>query len=767
MSTDVQHHFAPPNVPNSGGFNNAAKLALLQQSVLRNRVPPGPIFTNTGLTPEELLAAKKPFTRKSVDYNASMINMIENRIWQRDYRDRPLMQADPGYIPLMTPTMDYPENAANAVATKFVRTAMNKMKCPVFSITWTPNGRRLLTGSSSGEFTLWNGLQFNFETILQAHDAPIRAMTWSNTGLWLLSGDHNGFIKYWQTNMNNVKMFQAHREVIRDICFAPTDNKFASCSDDATVRIWDFFSGAEERVLRGHGADCKTIHWHPTKCLLVSGSKDAQQPMKMWDPKSGRSLNTLFPHKAAVTCCRFSPDGNWLASGSRDHVIKLFDIRNMKQEMNTLRGHKREVLCLNWHPLYGHMLVSGGGDGSILYWDISLDKQVGGVENAHDGIIWDIKWHPLGHIVASASNDFATKFWTRNNPGDRMRDKYNLNLDEELETEELVANQEPDPRAVNNINNENAEVEYQEVDTTIPALNPEETARIPKERRKRYMPPQFTIDAFGVGEKIRRGDKRIDPRFKIMWNSYQRPDLLREEYEDHNVPTYDGGDLPIYDRNEPILNNEAPPPWQSNSRRNPLANRGFRDRDDYDDRSRDRDRDFDRFRDRDDRFYDRRFGDGGGGRDHDDRRDRDRDRDRDSYNNGYSRSGDRDYNVDQRHDEVPSYRDFDFRGQQQQQQPPADRRYPPGGDIDYRNSNGGPPPPRMPNDIRGPGPHRDSYGDRPPHPHQASRFPGPAPNGNGPMYRQPIVNPLHPNNRPGAVRPPRGQSGKGGLNWYS
>ena len=60
---------------------------------------------------------------------------FQNRIWQRDYRDRPLMQADPGYIPLMTPTMDYPENAANAVATKFVRTAMNKMKCPVFSIT--------------------------------------------------------------------------------------------------------------------------------------------------------------------------------------------------------------------------------------------------------------------------------------------------------------------------------------------------------------------------------------------------------------------------------------------------------------------------------------------------------------------------------------------------------------------------------------------------------------------------------------------------------
>ena len=81
MSADVQHHhhqFGPPHMSNPNAFNNAAKLAMLQQSVLRSRgVPAGPIFTNTGLTPEELLAAKKPFTRKSVDYNASMINMIE------------------------------------------------------------------------------------------------------------------------------------------------------------------------------------------------------------------------------------------------------------------------------------------------------------------------------------------------------------------------------------------------------------------------------------------------------------------------------------------------------------------------------------------------------------------------------------------------------------------------------------------------------------------------------------------------------------------
>lgn len=43
-------------------------------------------------------------------------------------------------------------------------------------------------------------------------------------------------------------------------------------------------------------------------------------------------------------------------------------------------------------------------------------------------MIWSFSWHPLGHILATGSNDQATKFWSRNRPGDSMRDRYNLGL---------------------------------------------------------------------------------------------------------------------------------------------------------------------------------------------------------------------------------------------------------------------------------------------------------------------------------------------------
>uniref|UniRef100_A0AAX7SYM1 WD repeat domain 33 n=1 Tax=Astatotilapia calliptera TaxID=8154 RepID=A0AAX7SYM1_ASTCA len=159
---------------------------------------------------------RKAVNRKTIDYNPSVIRYLENRLWQRDHRDFRAIQPDAGFYNDLVPPIGMLSNPMNAVTTKFVRTSTNKVKCPVFVIRWTPEGRRLVTGASSGEFTLWNGLTFNFETILQAHDSPVRAMTWSHNDMWMLTADHGGYVKYWQSNMNNVKMFQAHKEAIRE-----------------------------------------------------------------------------------------------------------------------------------------------------------------------------------------------------------------------------------------------------------------------------------------------------------------------------------------------------------------------------------------------------------------------------------------------------------------------------------------------------------------------------------------------------------------------
>jgi polyadenylation factor subunit 2 len=117
-------------------------------------------------------------------------------------------------------------------------------------------------------------------------------MVWSHNDNWMISGDQGGIIKYWQPNMNNVKAFQGHKESIRGLAFSPTDSKFASCSDDVTIKIWDFAQTREESELKGHGWDVKCVSWHPYSSLLVTGSKD--NLIKLWDAKSATNVATLY-----------------------------------------------------------------------------------------------------------------------------------------------------------------------------------------------------------------------------------------------------------------------------------------------------------------------------------------------------------------------------------------------------------------------------------------------------------------------------------------
>ena len=91
---------------------------------------------------------RKSVMRKTVDYNSSFMAMIERRVWQRDARDKRALQADVLHYPSLLPPVDAPENPTNAVTTKFVKTATNKMRCPVFTLDWTPEGPRLITGAS-------------------------------------------------------------------------------------------------------------------------------------------------------------------------------------------------------------------------------------------------------------------------------------------------------------------------------------------------------------------------------------------------------------------------------------------------------------------------------------------------------------------------------------------------------------------------------------------------------------------------------------------
>ncbi|XP_023548971.1 flowering time control protein FY-like isoform X1 [Cucurbita pepo subsp. pepo] len=372
---------------------------------------------------------RKLTQRRAVDYTSTVVRYMQLRMWQRDSKERTVLQSTPAAAIDMLPPAANSDNPSTSFAAKFVHTSINKNRCSINRVLWTPTGRRLITGSQSGEFTLWNGQSFNFEMILQAHDQAIRSMVWSHNDNWMVSGDDGGSIKYWQNNMNNVKANKsAHKESVRDLSFCTTDLKFCSCSDDTTVKVWDFARCQEERSLSGHGWDVKSVDWHPTKSLLVSGGKD--NLVKLWDAKSGKELCSFHGHKNTVLGVKWNQNGNWVLTASKDQIIKLYDIRAMK-ELESFRGHRKDVTALAWHPFHEEYFVSGSFDGSIFHWLVGHETPQIEITNAHDNSVWDLAWHPIGYLLCSGSNDHTTKFWCRNRPGDTARDKFSTGYNEQ------------------------------------------------------------------------------------------------------------------------------------------------------------------------------------------------------------------------------------------------------------------------------------------------------------------------------------------------
>ena len=213
------------------------------------------------------VAAQRARVRYTIDPAPSIISLLEDRVLHRDWRDRPVLQAHSAYArdvsgtmapaeaahddthsmhcclhalssTQMLPSFADPASAASGYCARHVHTSVNnRVRCAVHTVAFVPDKPRVVTGSAAGQFTAWNASTFNFDVVVQAHLRSIRSMRWSHDGEWMLSGDEGGVVKYWQSNMRPQEEFIAHPDAaVRAISFSPSDRKFATCSDDKTVR---------------------------------------------------------------------------------------------------------------------------------------------------------------------------------------------------------------------------------------------------------------------------------------------------------------------------------------------------------------------------------------------------------------------------------------------------------------------------------------------------------------------------------------------------
>jgi WD40 repeat protein len=156
---------------------------------------------------------------------------------------------------------------------------------------------------------------------------------------------------------------------------------------------------------------------------VPDGCAEAQGQVTLWDmsdPKQPKLLSDIRDgHTQRVKAIAFSPDGSYLASGSYDGTIVLWDVLQPDalqaigiplQDQN----YSGFVTSLAFNP-EGKTLISAGDDGSIHIWNVSTPETaalIGLAPTQHTGAIYSIAFAPLGiNKFASASDDNTVVLW--------------------------------------------------------------------------------------------------------------------------------------------------------------------------------------------------------------------------------------------------------------------------------------------------------------------------------------------------------------------
>ncbi|KAM4602550.1 katanin p80 WD40 repeat-containing subunit B1 isoform 2-T2 [Polymixia lowei] len=151
----------------------------------------------------------------------------------------------------------------------------------------------------------------------------------------------------------------------------------------------------------GHKANITSLDFHPFGEYLASGSMDTN--IKLWDVRRKGCVFRYKGHTQAVRCLAFSPDGKWLASASDDSTIKLWDLTAGKM-ITEFTAHTAAVNIVQFHP-NEYLLASGSSDRTIKLWDLEKFKMIGSSEGETSPVRC-ILFSPDGCCLYSGAVDF-------------------------------------------------------------------------------------------------------------------------------------------------------------------------------------------------------------------------------------------------------------------------------------------------------------------------------------------------------------------------
>lgn len=151
----------------------------------------------------------------------------------------------------------------------------------------------------------------------------------------------------------------------------------------------------------------------------------------LWNAQTG-SVNMLcsLDETAYYASVKFSEDGHYLALGTSDGAVHIYDIDEARL-LRKMTGRENRVATLSWS---GTILSAGGLDGSIWNHDVQAAQHKASEMIGHRAEVCGLAWKPdavdgftagsLG-LLASGANDNIVNVWDARNLSEPKMSKNN------------------------------------------------------------------------------------------------------------------------------------------------------------------------------------------------------------------------------------------------------------------------------------------------------------------------------------------------------
>ncbi|KZP08547.1 WD40 repeat-like protein [Athelia psychrophila] len=269
------------------------------------------------------------------------------------------------------------------------------------SVAFSPDGECIASGSADDTLRVWDTNTGELVAgPFEAHTASVNSIAFSPDGQCIASGSDDHTVRVWNSRSGTLVAgpFEGHKDQVKSVAFSPDGEHIASGSHDCTIRIWDSKTGhLVAGPLDGHRDRVTSVAFSPDGLHIASGSYD--QTIRVWDANTGQLVSGPFEEHINIVCSvAFSPDGLHIVSGAFDSWVWVWDFRKSDGLAGRLvsrslssssipapfGGHTGFVNSVAFSP-NGEYIVSGSDDRTIQIFDMRAGASSGSVQGFNSG----------------------------------------------------------------------------------------------------------------------------------------------------------------------------------------------------------------------------------------------------------------------------------------------------------------------------------------------------------------------------------------------